>query len=535
MIVTSGLKIITLITFIQLYKKTKFKFFIKFINKLISYNGVFVIKLIQWLSTRPDILPLSLYEIFTKFKENCPSHSFKITETIIKDIMKDNYSYYFSSFDPIPIASGSIAQVYKATLRSTGKTVAVKVKHPGIEKNMDEYKKIMSCLLNVAKKIYPHKTNINIEEFYDNITEQISLVNEAKNANKFYEIFKNDPYVVIPKVIFTDDKLVIYEYYESNNIQSICHNNDILVVRRHVINFIYAAFKPLAINGFFHGDLHDGNWGINNNKIILYDFGHISVFDKNYFIKLTKATSTNDMYSFIYMLLTFIDKDDKTSSITNEINIKPFLIKNDKEIGKNIINTVMMLCHEFGIKVNSACLNMIFLLTIIEFYKTKYEVSNSYKNDDILFEELKNMSNETILKETFEEIIKYLQDYRFIKNKIKELLEKMRYTLKYFINIYIEDLILSLVNFIHISNILTPTEIIDTIKFIDKNINNNYYIDKINIVINYLKLNTTCYNINFVIKFQKNLFKLRDIYNDFENGNEYDSSTFLNLFEKYFT
>lgn len=41
----------------------------------------------------------------------------------------------FDEFDYKPIASGSISQVYKAKL--DGKKVALKVRHPNVEKNIE--------------------------------------------------------------------------------------------------------------------------------------------------------------------------------------------------------------------------------------------------------------------------------------------------------------------------------------------------------------------------------------------------------------
>lgn len=40
----------------------------------------------------------------------------------------------FDEFDHSPIASGSISQVYKAKLN--GRKVALKVRHPNVEKNI---------------------------------------------------------------------------------------------------------------------------------------------------------------------------------------------------------------------------------------------------------------------------------------------------------------------------------------------------------------------------------------------------------------
>lgn len=49
-------------------------------------------------------------------------------------VYNENPSVFFDYINPKPIASGSISQVYEAQFR--GQKVAVKVRHPNIEKNI---------------------------------------------------------------------------------------------------------------------------------------------------------------------------------------------------------------------------------------------------------------------------------------------------------------------------------------------------------------------------------------------------------------
>ena len=93
----------------------------------ITSLGPFYIKLGQALSIRPDILsPRSMVEL-QKLCDKVPSFDSKIAfETIERELGKP-VDEIFSEITPEPVAAASLGQVYKATLRATGETVAVKV------------------------------------------------------------------------------------------------------------------------------------------------------------------------------------------------------------------------------------------------------------------------------------------------------------------------------------------------------------------------------------------------------------------------
>ena len=93
----------------------------------ITSLGPFFIKLGQALSIRPDILsPRSMVEL-QKLCDKVPSFDSKIAfETMERELGRP-VNEVFSEITDEPVAAASLGQVYKATLRATGETVAVKV------------------------------------------------------------------------------------------------------------------------------------------------------------------------------------------------------------------------------------------------------------------------------------------------------------------------------------------------------------------------------------------------------------------------
>lgn len=97
------------------------------LRDIITSLGPFYIKLGQALSIRPDVLsPRSMVEL-QKLCDKVPSYDSKIAFATIERELGKTVDELFSEITPEPVAAASLGQVYKATLRSTGETVAVKV------------------------------------------------------------------------------------------------------------------------------------------------------------------------------------------------------------------------------------------------------------------------------------------------------------------------------------------------------------------------------------------------------------------------
>lgn len=98
----------------------------------ITSLGPFFIKIGQALSIRPDVLsPRSMVEL-QKLCDKVPSYDSKIAFATIEKELGRTIEDLFTEITPEPVAAASLGQVYKAVLRDTGETVAVKVQRPAV-------------------------------------------------------------------------------------------------------------------------------------------------------------------------------------------------------------------------------------------------------------------------------------------------------------------------------------------------------------------------------------------------------------------
>ncbi|CAO2836227.1 unnamed protein product [Amaranthus hypochondriacus] len=117
------------------------KVWLHVVQQTLRQAGPAFIKWGQWASTRPDLFPVDLCSELAELQSKAPEHSFEYTRITVEKAFGRKISDIFESFEAIPVASGSIAQVHRATLKlqHSGRKVkqpievAVKVRHPGME------------------------------------------------------------------------------------------------------------------------------------------------------------------------------------------------------------------------------------------------------------------------------------------------------------------------------------------------------------------------------------------------------------------
>ena len=87
------------------------------IRKTLEFSGPAFIKWGQWASTRYDVFPAVLCHELEKLQSTAPEHKWEHTKSTLERVYGDTFDHIFESFDEHPMASGSIAQVHRATLR----------------------------------------------------------------------------------------------------------------------------------------------------------------------------------------------------------------------------------------------------------------------------------------------------------------------------------------------------------------------------------------------------------------------------------
>ena len=257
------------------------------LRRTLERLGPTFIKLGQVLSVRPDLVPKDYIKELEKLQDSVPEFQFEEAREIIEKEFGKKLERVFLHFEKKPIASASISQVYKATLRN-GDKVAVKVQRPDVRKMMETDIEIMfyfaHLLENYIEKIKSFDPVRIVSEFRDWTEKELDFRIEARNAKRFGLNFKDSKTVKIPKVYdeFSAEKVLTLEFIEGTELHNIkILKKDKASFAQIISNGFNAIMTQVFVHGIFHGDPHPGNIIVmRDNTIGFVDFGIVGYFDQ---------------------------------------------------------------------------------------------------------------------------------------------------------------------------------------------------------------------------------------------------------------
>ena len=242
--------------------------------------GPIFIKLGQAISTRKDLLPEDISKELRKLQDDCPpfdeQHSIETIEQGLKKTIKEAYA----SFDPIPMASASIAQVHAATLYD-GTDVVVKVVRPDIKPIIEQDVSIMRSLAQLletavkdSKRLHPVEV---VEEFEKTILDELDMMREASNATQLRRNFENSDQLYVPEIYWshTNDSVMTMERIYGTRISE----TDVLEEKGISLTDLSSMgvtifFTQVFKHNFFHADMHPGNiFVLEDGRYAAIDFG----------------------------------------------------------------------------------------------------------------------------------------------------------------------------------------------------------------------------------------------------------------------
>lgn len=266
------------------------------------------IKLAQLLSVRPDLVPPEYCTAFSKLLDHVTAVPFTHIQPIIEQELGKPVTQIFKHIDKKPLGSASIAQVYKARLRS-GDAVVIKVQRPGVH---DTFEEDIDILRYIAKKLAEaYKNHINplqiIEEFETYTRKELNFLSEANNISLIQDTQEQTPDVIIPTVYwaYTTPRILTMSYLDGTKVLNIQEKTIRQTVARKLLD---STLVHIFEKGIFHADVHPGNvLYLKSGKIGLLDFGIVGQVTKD----------TIDLGIKMYLALLERDAEEISTVILN--------------------------------------------------------------------------------------------------------------------------------------------------------------------------------------------------------------------------
>ncbi len=261
------------IGFRQLAKSTRAERFrkdaLRFRALALRMGGV-MIKVGQFLSSRLDVLPPEITDTLADLQDEVPAESFADIRQLAEQELGASLSEKFEWFDENPLAAASLGQAHRARLRVDEDAdfinVVVKVQRPNIASivaiDLSALKRVGGWMMRYRPIREHADVPALLREFTKTVYEEIDYQKEATNAETFFENFKDDKYVNVPRVVRSLSTLRVLTLedvfaikitdYDAITAAGIDRGE---VARKLLDTYLEQIFE----DGFFHADPHPGN------------------------------------------------------------------------------------------------------------------------------------------------------------------------------------------------------------------------------------------------------------------------------------
>ncbi len=264
--------------------------------------GPTYIKLGQFASTRPDLVPGNFIKELVKLRDEVEPLPFEDIEKVFIEDWGEYWREHFAVFSEELLGAASIAQVYRARLKN-GREVAVKVRRPGVKRQISGD---LGIIRFIARFIEKHFEDLKFlqpsrlaEEFSRNLFKELDYLREALTIRKIRGNHSDlKERVLIPEVIgdISTEKILVMEYVDGLPLEksdlSVQESRDLARLGAEVLA------RQILRDGLFHADPHPGNLLYTfDGRLSYLDFGmvgRLSMRMRNELIDLLLAAYSNE-------------------------------------------------------------------------------------------------------------------------------------------------------------------------------------------------------------------------------------------------
>lgn len=252
--------------------------------------GPTYVKLGQLVASGEALFPERYSDEFRRLLDRVRPFSFARVRHTLEAELGRPVDALFARLEPEPMAAASIAQVHAARLPD-GREVVVKVQRPGIDALAAADVALMRGLARLAQRVSLHARRANvlavIEDFEANLVVELDFGNERARMLEFNQVMRamgNDS-VAAPVVddersgarVLTMERFTGWRLDDTEALHASPYDAE-----ERLLTGIRAWFQTLILRGFFHGDVHAGNFMLlNDGRVGYLDFGIVGVFDES--------------------------------------------------------------------------------------------------------------------------------------------------------------------------------------------------------------------------------------------------------------
>ncbi len=268
--------------------------------------GPAFIKFGQLLSTREDLFDSGFIDEMKLLRDKVRPIDFAELEVFVEKSLGKKISDIFQSIEATPIGTASIGVVYRGVLLD-GTSVVLKVRRPNIEKEIETDFSILLFLSQQAEKVSSEIKYLGVsrivQDFATSLQNELNFNIEALNCQRLKKNIKahdTKELFCLPEIYtaLSSESVIVMEEIKGipfSDAQKLAPF--ISEVQPKLIYGVEVFIKTFLKDGFFHADLHGGNFFyLPNGQIGLIDFGLMGSLSKK---------SRKSFIAIIYSIITY--------------------------------------------------------------------------------------------------------------------------------------------------------------------------------------------------------------------------------------
>jgi ubiquinone biosynthesis protein len=321
------------------------------LRKSFEELGPSFIKLGQLLATREDLLEPSVIKELKLLQNQVKGIPFEVAKKVIEDNLGKKISDVFSSIEEVPIGTASIGVVYKAELHN-GQKVVVKVRRPNISRLILTDFEILIYIVNKMERVSSDLRFLGlskmISDFFKSTQTELNFLIEAQNCERLrknLERIDTDRYLIVPKVYreYSTQEMLVLEFLDGRPFNQFSSLEDIgSDMVEKLEKSIQLFTHTLLADGFFHADLHGGNFFVmKDRRIGIIDFGLMGTLSKKNRANLIAILYSILTYNFDNLVYEFLDVAEYDSVPDHEELIRDIKDAVSPYIGLSVKETNM--------------------------------------------------------------------------------------------------------------------------------------------------------------------------------------------------
>ncbi|MFU0789435.1 MAG: AarF/UbiB family protein [Virgibacillus proomii] len=275
--------------------------------------GGVLIKVGQFLSTRTDFMPDAFIKELSELVDRVPAMPYSYARSILEEEWGTSIYDVVEEIQTPSIASASIGEVYRATLKDGKTVVAIKVQRHRISDVFHKDFKALRIVFWLIETLTTFGKKADLPSLYRELVtvmnRELNFEQELSNALYFQERFKDNTSIHIPFYVeeLCTRKILVMEWIEGAKITDLSFMNQHQIDPQRIAKTVFDFYlEQFLQSGKFHADPHAGNILIRTDgTVVIIDFGMIGEVrkqDSHYFKQLIHSIIVDDYDKVIQTL-----------------------------------------------------------------------------------------------------------------------------------------------------------------------------------------------------------------------------------------